>query len=126
MTRVVVAVAWCTPGRQQVQTMLRPYGFSATVHGETLVKTLDGSPAYFRVAVDFTPQAAKWGEYVLLRSGALLLSRPLDRRNEGWALRHDGPPRPWHQAGCKAPSRTKAQHGERAQQDWRALARRLL
>jgi hypothetical protein len=47
--------------------------------------------------------AARWAEYLLLRSNHFhLLSRPIDARNERWAIKWSGRmPQPWVEAGCK-------------------------
>lgn len=107
-TKIVVAAAMCTPTRTHVKTALQPYGVKFRIGGEYLgdyagqwVK--DGDGAYLMVAeVEVNDQAAKWAEYLMLRSGKLqLVSKPLDRRNLKWALQWGGAmPRPWVEAGC--------------------------
>ena len=96
-TRIVVAAAMCTPTRTHVKNALQPYGVKFRIAGEYT------AGAYLMVAeVDVNDQAAKWAEYLMLRSGKMqLISKPLDRRNLQWALQWGGAmPRPWVEAGC--------------------------
>ena len=108
-TKIVVAAAMCTPTRVHVKNALQPYGVKHRVVGEFLgdysgAWVQDAAGAYLMVAeVEVNDQAAKWAEYLLLRSGKLqLVSTPLDERNRKWALRWRGRmPRPWIETGCK-------------------------
>lgn len=107
-TKIVVAAPMCTPARTHVRNALQPYGVKHSIAGEYLgsyngqfVQGLND--AYLMVAeVWVNDQAAKWAEYLLLRSGKLqLVSKPLDKRNLKWALQWGGAmPRPWVEAGC--------------------------
>lgn len=98
----------CTPTRVHVKTALAPYGVAFRIDGEYLgdyrgAWVRDSAGAYLMVAgVLVSDRAAKWAEYLMLRSGKLqLVSRPLDRRNLKWALKWNGAmPRPWVEAGC--------------------------
>lgn len=107
-TRIVVAAAMCTPTRTHVKNALQPYGVKFRIAGEYMGDyagqwVQDTAGAYLMVAeVDVNDQAAKWAEYLMLRSGKMqLISKPLDRRNLQWALQWGGAmPRPWVEAGC--------------------------
>lgn len=106
-TRIVVAAGLCTPARVHVQRALEPYG--VRYQANSYLETLDGQLAdkAANAAVDIcelivSDQAARWAEYLLLRTGKLrLVSPPIDARNKNWALRHRGNmPQPWVQPGC--------------------------
>ena len=107
-TRIVVAAGLCTPARVLVDRALAPYGvrYEATTSwmetGDGQITTQTDQAAIDLCAVLVSNQAARWAEYLLLRTGKLrLVSRPIDARNERWALRHRGNmPQPWVQPGC--------------------------
>ena len=94
MSKTIV-LGWgaCTPMRpDHVLTQLRPYGVN--VENLTVDGQLTGSEAHVTVS----DAAAKWAEYLLLRSGKFgLYSPPLDKRNIKWAARWQMMPA---QRGC--------------------------
>ena len=100
MTKVTVAAALCAPIRNQVLTALQPYGVVVNSITSRKINGSAGMPLFQEATIDFNPQAAKWAEYVLVRSDFRLVSKPLDKRNPQWAAKWDGPPKPWTQKGC--------------------------
>ena len=129
MTRVVVAAPYCTPGRVQVLTALKPYHYRLALFAvqERLVRA-GGKPLHWRVSVDFTPQSAEWGEYMLIRQGFGLLSRPINPKNLVWGnpARHGyAPPPPWgnghvawRQAGCHETPKPEGGAKQPARNGW--------
>lgn len=109
MPTVTVAAPLCAPNRflveMRVRDQLKQYHFaSPNVHARE-EKGDSGNPNHWRIDVGFSSAAAKWGEYVLLRYGYELLSKPLDPRNIDWANRHLGSscPHGWYEPDCKNP-----------------------
>lgn len=109
MTTVTVAAPLCAPNRflveLRVRDQLNRYHYKGlSVHARE-EKGDSGNPNHWRIDVGFSSQAAKWGEYVLLRYGYELLSQPLDSRNIDWANRHLGTScqQGWYELGCKNP-----------------------
>lgn len=110
---IIVANGMCAAIRPQVLTALKPYGFNP-LHVESYAQTEDGRraedgatligndrPLCNVAEVTVSSAAARWCEYVLLRSKRFsLMSRPLDERNEVWAAKWNTLPRAWSQAGC--------------------------
>lgn len=90
-----ITIAWgvCAPMRpQHVRPLLEPYG----VRVEHLDMFADETGSGARVTV--SDAAAKWVEYLLLRSGKFaLMSPPLEPRNAQWAARWQTLPA---QVGC--------------------------
>lgn len=123
-TKIIVAAPICTPARTHIKTALQPYGVRFRVVDQYLSDhsgnwTTDPCGAYLLIAHVVVPDAAaKWAEYLMLRSGKLqLISQPLDKRNLKWALKwHGRMPRPWIERGCTWPP-TK----QRRQPWWRRL-----
>lgn len=100
MKKIVVAQGACAPIRNTITGTLRPYGVQHRVIAWQDHEAL----AWAQVAsVHVSDRAAKWAEYLLLRSGRYrLVSKPLDPRNERWAVQWNGRmPQPWVEAGCK-------------------------
>ncbi len=109
MPKIVVAKALCTPARDAVTGVLKPYGVRFSIRSysrgpgdeELADNALD---AYVSVAeVTVSDAAAAWAEYLLRRSNQfILLSKPIDKRNIQWAAKWNGEmPGPWVEAGCK-------------------------
>jgi hypothetical protein len=136
-TKIVVAAAMCTPARVYVTAALQPYGVQYTFGGQfwgdyagAFVRSMEG--AYLGVCEVFVrDQAAKWAEYLLLRSGKLqLVGKPLDERNAQWALQwHGAMPRPWVEAGCNVkalatPTATAAMEIPKSRKEHRPAVRR--
>lgn len=116
MPTILVATPMCTPIRGMVLTALEPYGL-ACLHVKAYAESeagtgrdgagvVKGKPVLRNVAeVTVKEGAAKWAEYLLLRTGKFaLVSKPLDPRNERWAAKWGGKmPVPWQPTGdCKA------------------------
>lgn len=100
MKTITVAKGLCSPARSAITRTLRPYGVK--IHH--INEYNDGEMAAYMNAADVTVNdaAAAWTEYLLLRSGRFqLLSKPIDPRNEAWALKWDKKmPQPWIENGC--------------------------
>lgn len=123
MKTIVVASGLCAPARSHVQKALRPYSvqFRCTSWAEHEDGTRgpdDGMGLYNVARVRVNDGAARWAEYLLLRTGHFqLLSKPIDQRNERWAVRWNGRmPQPWVEAGCKA--RRPEQSNQRKRRGW--------
>ena len=113
MAKIIVSQGMCSPIRPQVMTALKPYGFNP-LHVEAYAQSDDGQrakdgavligndrPLCNVAEITVSDAAARWCEYVLLRSHKFqLMSRPLDTRNETWAAKWNTLPRAWTQAGC--------------------------
>ena len=102
MKTITVAKGLCSPARSAIMKTLTPYGIK--IHG---ISEYDGGELkqYMQCAdVTVNDRAAAWVEYLLMRSGRFqLLSKPIDARNEQWALKWDKRmPQPWVEAGCDA------------------------
>lgn len=123
--KIVVAAALCTPTRTHIRAALDDYGvrykIGAEYWGDLVGQPLRGaSEMYLQVAeVLVSEAAAKWTEYLLLRTNKLrLISKPLDKRNLQWALKWGGAmPKPWVEPGCNPgahrPARRKPERRER-------------
>lgn len=123
MTKIVVAQGMCTPIRNNILTAIKPYGVKVLALdsysvGEDGARGRDGAgyinnkPARYNVGeLEVTPQAARWVEYLLLRSENefKLLSKPVDPRNIAWAAKWDTLPPAWKQQGCKLPQNKQQQ-----------------
>ena len=115
MARIIVSQGMCAPIRPQVLTALKPYGFKG-LHVESYAQSEDGRrakdgalvigndrPQCNVAEITVSDAAARWCEYVLLRSHQFqLMSKPLDPRNELWAAKWTTLPRAWQQTGCSA------------------------
>ena len=113
MAKIIVAQGMCAPIRPQVLTALQDYGFKP-LHVESYAQSEDGRrakdgalvigndrPQCNVAEITVSDAAARWCEYVLLRSHQFqLMSKPLDPRNELWAAKWTTLPRAWTQAGC--------------------------
>lgn len=100
MKTITVAKGLCSPARDAITRTLRPYGVKIRNISEYKDPALDG---YMHCAdVTVNDAAAAWTEYLLLRSGRFqLLSKPIDPRNEAWALKWDKKmPQQWVENGC--------------------------
>lgn len=117
MTKIIVSQGMCSPIRGQVLTLFDPYGFKrlrvesyalteSGRRGQDGVGYVDNEPVQCNVAeIHVSPQAARWAEYLICRSGKfLLMSQPIDPRNEVWAAKWKHLPPAWRQSGCKAPA----------------------
>jgi hypothetical protein len=111
---IVVAQGMCSPIRNQVLTLLNPYG--VVIHGldtysiSSRGRGADGATyakgQYVQANVaelTVSDQAAKWVEYLICRSKKFrLMTKPLDARNQIWAEKWDTLPKKWQQNGCTA------------------------
>ena len=128
MAKIIVAQGMCAPIRPQVLTALQPYGFKP-LHVESYAQAEDGRrardgalvigndrPQCNVAEITVSDAAARWCEYVLLRSHKFqLMSRPLDTRNETWAAKWNTLPRAWTQAGCSVKQAQTPQRQRRPQ-----------
>jgi hypothetical protein len=130
----MVMAAMCTPARGKVLTALKPYGFTeghnlglnAYSLSQSGKRGQDGNLASLAaddltignvVEVTVRPQAAAWAEYLLCRTRQFqLLSTPLEPRNEQWAIKHDGMPKPWKEKGCSLKQPPLGKRTQRPQQ----------
>jgi len=113
MAKIIVSQGMCSPIRPQVMTALKPYGFNP-LHVEAYAQSDDGQrakdgavligndrPLCNVAEITVSDAAARWCEYVLLRSHKFqLMTPPLDPRNETWAAKWNTLPRAWTQAAC--------------------------
>ena len=130
MAKIIVAQGMCAPIRPQVLTALQPYGFKplsveSYAQAEDGRRAKDGAlvigndrPQCNVAEITVSDAAARWCEYVLLRSHQFrLMSKPLDPRNELWAAKWGTLPRAWTQVGCStqapAPQRQPRQQRTR-------------
>lgn len=128
MAKIIVAQGMCAPIRPQVLTALQLYGFKG-LHVESYAQAEDGRrakdgalvigndrPQCNVAEITVSDAAARWCEYVLLRSHKFqLMSRPLDARNERWAAKWTAIPRAWTQAGCSVKQAQTPQRQRRPQ-----------
>ncbi len=108
MKTIIVAAGLCTPARVHVRKALDPYGVQYRIVANYWLAADGGRTR--RVdefvadlcEVRVSDRAARWAEYLILRSGhTQLLSKPIDPRNEAWAMRWRGQmPGSWVQPGC--------------------------
>ena len=128
MAKIIVAQGMCAPIRPQVLTALQLYGFKG-LHVESYAQAEDGRrakdgalvigndrPQCNVAEITVSDAAARWCEYVLLRSHKFqLMSKPLDPRNELWAAKWATLPRAWTQAGCSVKQAQTPQRQRRPQ-----------
>lgn len=104
MKTVSVAAPQCSPARiwlTRVRQQFKPYHPKHL--GVNVTEVKEGKQVlYLKIDVEFTDAYAKWGEYLLLRHGYGLLSKPLDPDNERNARKWlDGTQRKgWFEPGC--------------------------
>jgi hypothetical protein len=117
MQTVTIAAPLCAPSRaaltDTVRRQLAPYKFRL---GNTSAEILqqNGVPQCWQIRVDFSNDAARWGEYVLLRYGYQRIGAYIDPRNERWAARHIAKPSPgpWYAPDCRDRPRQAGLVGE--------------
>jgi hypothetical protein len=118
-----VQKAYCTPARGVILQALSPYGVPCEVGKERVVVKDKSSQKLRKVeraefiagretgisqafateaTVKVPAQQARWAEYLLERTGRLVVVRGgIDSRNRDWADQHGGiMPRPWVEEGC--------------------------
>ena len=106
MQTVTIAAPLCAPSRNAitgtVRRQLAPYQYKLGNISAEQVRDGD-QPQYWLVKVDFTDEAARWGEYVLLRYGYQRIGRYVDPRNERWAAPYltERAPGPWYAPSCQ-------------------------
>lgn len=106
MKTVTISAPLCAPDRQTItgyvrgQLKLYPTFYQSNVLNAEMVR-VDRMPQYWRVDVAFSDQTAKFGEYVLLRYGYHLISRPLEKQNPKWAAQYLVPGQAWYAKGCQ-------------------------
>ncbi len=132
MAKIIVSQGMCSPIRPQVMTALKPYGFNP-LHVEAYAQSDDGQrakdgavligndrPLCNVAEITVSDAAARWCEYVLLRSHKFqLMTPPLDPRNERWAAKWGTLPRAWTQTGCSAQAAQPATRQSRQSQTQR-------
>lgn len=99
---IQISCGWCTPIREKIGTVLKPYGVQYTVEGSMLHRNgigPYGEPTHFTATVRTSRKSVEWTEYLLLRSNKFeLVSRPHNAKNRAWAVKHQGQmPTPWAQ-----------------------------
>ena len=106
MKTVIIAAPLCAPDRQTITGTVRgqllpyPTFYQSRVLGAELVR-VQRVPQYWRVEVAFSDQTARFGEYVLLRYGYHLISRPIEKKNPQWAAKYLVPGQAWYDKDCK-------------------------
>jgi hypothetical protein len=106
MQTVTIAAPLCAPSRaaltDTVRRQLAPYKFRLGNMSAALVNQ-DGTPQYWQIRVDFSDDAARWGEYVLLRYGYQRIGAYFDPRNARWAAPYLAGPNlgPWYAPDCR-------------------------
>jgi hypothetical protein len=106
MQTVTIAAPLCAPSRAAltgtVRRQLAPYKYRlGNISAEILQR--DGAPQCWQIRVDFTDDAARWGEYVLLRYGYQRIGPYIDPRNARWAAPYLAAPNsgPWYAPDCR-------------------------
>lgn len=83
------AVPVCTPTRLSIthraRSDLARYHFDVQSLSVDVQHSEQGKPLYWLVKVGFTPQAAAWGEYVMIRCGWHRIPPFIEPRNAAWA-----------------------------------------
>jgi hypothetical protein len=117
MQTVIIAAPLCAPSRaaltDTVRRQLAPYKYRLGNMSAEPVKQ-NGAPQYWQIKVDFSDDAARWGEYVLLRYGYQRIGKYIDPRNERWAAPYlsERTPGPWYAPDCHDRPRQAAVPGE--------------
>lgn len=117
MQTVTIAAPLCAPSRaaltDTVRRQLAPYKYKlGNMSAEILQQ--DGTPQYWQIRVNFSDDAARWGEYVLLRYGYQRIGPYIDPRNERWAAPYlaKRSPGPWYAPDCRDRPRQAGLPGE--------------
>ena len=132
---IVVAKPYCTPARNAITGIFQQYGVNVIKYNEYTKETnlkqyakqqkLDMSlgnndtkkslPMAQVAEVTVSRKQARWGEYLLIRSGQFYrVGAYFDKRNEAWARKHNGTMPPQWDKGQPMIERTC----KTAQRDW--------
>lgn len=105
--------AYCTPARNYLPDILKPYKVQNVVVRDKLCSDSEGNK-WQDVEVDVNRQAAAWAEYLLLRSKKLVPNGNLfEDKNREWAARREDMPKAWTDNTCEGAKSALKQAGKK-------------